>query len=83
MDNGKINNMIKQIDYNDNQQIEYTEFIAATLDEKVLQDHDTLKGLFNQFDLANDGHIEREELIKTFSKFGRNITIKEVDAMLK
>ena len=75
--------MISEIDYNENQQIEYTEFVAATLDKDVLKNKETLKGLFNQFDLDNDGSIDKMELLKSFSKFGRDITVTEIDAILK
>ena len=83
MDDNKIHRMISEIDYNENSQIEYTEFVAATLDKDVLENEDTLRGLFNLFDLDNDGSIDKMELVKAFSKFGRDITIAEIDAILK
>ena len=66
---------MNEVDYNDNSEIEYTEFIAATLDNNVLNNEQTLQGLFNLFDIDNDGHIDKEELVQTFSKFGKHITL--------
>ena len=37
-DNVAISKMISEVDYNHNNQIEYSEFIAATLDPDVLKD---------------------------------------------
>ena len=71
------------MDYNDDNQINYTEFLAATIDHERLKDQDTIKGLFNQFDLDNDGQIDKEELVKVFSKFGKNISIEEIDIIMK
>jgi Ca2+-binding EF-hand superfamily protein len=43
------------MDYNQDNQINYTEFLAATVDPERLKDENTIHGLFNQFDLDNDG----------------------------
>ena len=83
LDMAQINTLISQIDGNDNQQIEYTEFLAATLDEDILQKEEVLKGVFNLFDLDNNGAIDKEELVKVFSKFGKEITKKEIQIILE
>ena len=75
--------MISEIDLNENNQIDYSEFIAATLDGDVLKHKKVLEGLFNQFDLDNDGKIDKDELVKTFSKFGKEITSEEIDTIIK
>ena len=79
----KIGKVLSEVDYNLTGEIEYTEFIAATLDKDVMNDEDTLQGLFNLFDINNDGSIDKEELVQTFSKFGKHITLKEIDTILK
>ena len=63
MDKDKITSMISEIDYNDNNEIEHTEFIAATISDSVFQNEKVLEGLFFQFDLDNDGMINKEELV--------------------
>lgn len=83
MKDDQIETMMSELDYNQNHEIDYSEFIAATIDPELLNDEQTLRGLFNQFDLDNDGTIDRDELVKTFSKFGKNITVEEIDIILQ
>lgn len=43
----QLKEILKQVDNKNNQVINYTEFIAATIDPKMLRDENRLKGLFN------------------------------------
>lgn len=60
----------------------YTEFIAAAIDPKLVNNETMLRGLFQQFDIDGSGHITAAELHKSFSKFGQNITEAEVRAVM-
>ena len=77
--------IIKNIDFAGNKKINYTEFIAATLDiKKVLGEDDShLRGVFNSLDVDNTGQITRENLKLAFTKYGREISDKEIDNILK
>lgn len=42
-----LKTMIKQVDNNSDGEINYTEFIAATINPNMINDDDRLQGLFN------------------------------------
>ena len=50
------------VDYNNN--IDYTEFLAANLDESIFLKEEKLKEAFRHFDLDDTGAIKKEDLIK-------------------
>ena len=47
MNEDKISSMLDEVDYNENNEIDYSEFIAATMSDDILRDKTTLMGLFN------------------------------------
>ena len=49
----------------------------------MLQDEETLRGLFNQFDVDHCSYISQSELISVFSKFGQEITKWEIEIIMK
>ena len=75
--------MINQVDYQGNNKINYTEFLSATIDPKELNNEQRIKGIFNLFDIDNTQSISVENLVQTFSKFGRVITVEEVNETLR
>lgn len=79
----EISKIIKEVDYNNDNEINYTEFLAATINPNILSEEKTIEGLFNQFDLDNDGVINKEELVLVFSKFGQEITTEEINIIMK
>ena len=50
------------VDYNNN--IDYTEFLAANLDESIFLKEEKLKEAFRHFDIDDTGAIKKEDLIK-------------------
>ena len=66
--------MIKQIDYQGNNQINYSEFLAATIDISKFLTDDKLSALFKTFDIDDTGYITKENLKDSFSKLNREIT---------
>ena len=79
----QINVILKELDMNQDNRVTYTEFIAAAIDPKLINDETMLKGLFDQFDTDMSGEIDPEELHKSFSKFGQNISCDEIKAVMK
>lgn len=73
--------MMKNIDFQENEKINYTEFLAATIDDTYLTD-ERLHGVFNTFDVDNSGAISVENMRQTFSKFGKEITADEIKEVL-
>ena len=57
----EMQQIIDKLDYANNDKINYTEFIAATLDvgQIISKDEKKLKAIFNTFDVDNTGFITR------------------------
>lgn len=67
-DANSINYLFKNIDVDQNGAIDYTEYIAANLDqEKYLTDKNKLMDAFRRFDSNGDGNIDQNEMKEIFS----------------
>jgi len=82
LEEGQVKHILDELDMNKSSSVGYTEFIAASIDPKLVNNETMLRGLFQQFDIDGDGHITAAELHKAFSKFGQNITEAEVKAVM-
>lgn len=51
----QIEELIHNVDYMGNDKINYTEFLSATIDPRILEDEERIKGVFNLFDVDNSG----------------------------
>lgn len=78
MNSEEIDRMMVSIDFSKDREINYTEFLAATVEPNILHDEKMVKGVFNLFDIDNDGQIEVKEMVQSFSKIGLNITGDEI-----
>lgn len=66
--------IFKQLDSDGSGQVDYTEFIAATMDEAMSRREDLLWAAFRVFDIDGDGSITMDELSKVIS----NVDAKEL-----
>lgn len=66
--------MISEIDFAQNKKINYTEFLAATIDADEYMTDTRLQGVFNTFDVDNSGSITTDNMVMTFSKIGQEIS---------
>lgn len=78
----EINNMISELDFAENKRINYSEFIAATINLEEYLSDERLQAIFNQFDIDNSGKITRANLKQAFSKYGREISDEDMDDIL-
>ncbi|CAE7733723.1 CPK2, partial [Symbiodinium sp. CCMP2456] len=62
-----LEDILQAIDCNGSGSLDYTEFLAATLDQKVYMQRDVCWAAFRIFDLDGDGKITREELGKVLN----------------
>merc|ERR1711920_552600 len=58
----ELQQIVASADVNNSGRIDYTEFIAATLDKEVYTNSDIVWSAFNVFDLDNDGRISAAEV---------------------
>lgn len=57
VDNDQINTLMSELDYAGNGQINYSEFLAATIDAKTFFDDTRLRVVFTMFDVTNSKEI--------------------------
>jgi len=55
--------MLKAADTDGSGEIDYTEFLAATIDERIYLREDYLRTAFNMFDKDGSGKIDNEEVL--------------------
>lgn len=79
----EVENIIKEIDYEGNGEINYSEFIAATLSIHKLLNENRLIMLFKEFDIDDTGFITKDNLIQAFDKLERDVSKKEIDQIIK
>lgn len=79
----EVKEMISQIDYHNNKMINYSEFLAATIDIKHFLTDSRLKAIFNQFDTDSSGKITQENIVLAMQKLGRDINEQEIQNIVK
>lgn len=78
----EVNNIMRQVDSDESGYIDYTEFLKATLDTKVLLSTENLKKSFELFDSDGSGTITITEL-KRILEMGMGMNAKIWREMLK
>jgi len=81
----ELEHMLKEMDVDGNGELDYEEFIAATLCASKTQNEDNMERAFAYFDKDNSGFITIDELRKVIDDFGLSGMsdaefMKEVDA---
>lgn len=80
---GEIDKIIREIDYIGNGKINYTEFLAATLQIRDSLTEEMLWRLFKKFDVDDTGFISKENLMEAFKRLGRaKLTLTDVSEMI-
>jgi calcium-dependent protein kinase len=76
----QIDEIISECDINGDGYLEYTEFIAATMNKKKMLSQKKLKEAFNLFDVDRNGVISFEELSDVLGNTGNVVKIfREAD----
>ena len=65
MSDDNLEEIIKRIDYDNNGEINYSEFLSGTINEIHLNEETLLK-FFKFLDAFNQNHLTKESLEKTF-----------------
>ena len=70
------------MDYHNNNKINYSEFLAATIDVKIFLTDSRLRVVFNQFDTDSSGKITVANIVLAMQKLGQNLSQQEVQGMV-
>ena len=74
--------MMKQMDVDKNSQINYNEFLAASINVQEHLTQKKLDSLFAQFDQDGTGKITEEKIKIAMSKFGMDINDEEIKQIM-
>lgn len=77
--------MLKAADTDGSGEIDYTEFLAATIDERIYLREDYLRTAFNMFDKDGSGKIDNEEVQALLQGEGLNFLVSKdaIDRAMK
>lgn len=70
VDRELIDALFKRLDFNKNGTINYSEFLAATVDKKLALTKQNLQFAFHHFDTDNEGYITKDDLKEVFRRQG-------------
>lgn len=79
-----IKKMIENLNLADGEQINYSQFISATIDAKKFLTHERLWALFKYFDASESDHLCAQDIKEVFNQAGMDsYTLDDIYAMLK
>ena len=82
MPEDEINQIFERIDFNHDGEINYTEFLAVTVDRRKAITSANLTFAFHHFDIDNTGYITEENLAECFRREGKHFTHEELTEIL-
>eukprot|EP00347_Sterkiella_histriomuscorum_P016684 403352253 len=77
-----LNDIFKNIDLNHDGEINYSEFLAATVDKKKALTLQNLWFAFHHFDVDNSGYITERGLEEVFHREGRQINKEQIHEIM-
>ena len=78
-----IDQIMLKVDYKGNNMINYTEFLAATIELQDILTDDKLLDLFKYFDSDSQGYITEDNIREVMVQAGRPISDEKLRAMMK
>ena len=82
MSEEEVNQLFKRIDFNHDGEINYTEFLAVTVDRRKAITENNLLFAFHHFDINNTGFITESALEECFRREGKHLAHEDLQAML-
>jgi len=78
----EVEKLMKHVDKNNNQYVDYTEWVMATINRENLLSKARLETAFKMFDKDNSGTLEKNEIKEIFSGMGDIFTENVWDDMI-
>lgn len=78
-----LDEMFRNLDFNQDGQINYSEFLAATVDRRKTLTLQNLWFAFHHFDVDNSGYITEAGLTEVFHREGRNMTPSQIHEIMQ
>lgn len=69
-DENQLQELMAELDYAGNGKINYSEFLAATVNARTFFDDTRLRVVFSMFDIKGNNEISPEEMKIAFQKLG-------------
>jgi calcium-dependent protein kinase len=82
MTEAELNEIFGRLDFNKDNEINYSEFLAATVMKTKVVTDSNLKLAFHHFDVDNTGYITAANLAQAFKRQGKNYSDEDVEAMI-
>lgn len=82
MSEEEINQIFERIDFNGDGEINYSEFLAVTVDRRRAITEANMTFAFHHFDIDNTGFITEANLEEAFRREGKHLTHEELTEML-
>jgi len=83
MSNDEMNDLFYKIDFNQDGQLNYTEFLAATVDKQKVIQKQNMQLAFHHFDVDNSGTITKANLMEVFKRQGHKMEEDDVTKMIE
>eukprot|EP00344_Euplotes_crassus_P004461 CAMPEP_0197002824 /NCGR_PEP_ID=MMETSP1380-20130617/7241_1 /TAXON_ID=5936 /ORGANISM="Euplotes crassus, Strain CT5" /LENGTH=202 /DNA_ID=CAMNT_0042421119 /DNA_START=306 /DNA_END=914 /DNA_ORIENTATION=+ len=84
MKTSQVRKIVQNLDYEENGEINYSEFLAATISLKDTEEADSILWvLFKHFDIDNSDSITRENISDALLKSGKRISKSDLDMIFK
>lgn len=78
-----LDDIFKMIDFDKDGMINYSEFLAATVDKKKALTMQNLWFAFHHFDVENSGYITEAGLTEVFHREGRKFTPEQIKSIMR
>lgn len=79
----QISDLVNDMAYQGKQEINYTEFIAAMINEKRILTKEKLWAVFQHFDTDSTSFITKENLVQAMARSGRKLQDEDLNEMMK
>lgn len=83
INNNYIEQLFQQLDFNKSGWINYSEFLAATVDKKTALTNANLLFAFNYFDIDNKGYITKHDLKEVFRRQGKSLQDDQLTEIIR